>query len=75
MSRPLALGDDAIAIGRPYLWGLGAFGQLGVEEAVLDLLRAELEMTMRQAGTTRIDQITRDYIAEEDLTVALVLQE
>lgn len=60
--KALALGADAIAIGRPYLWGLGSFGQPGVE-SVLSILRAELEMVMRQAGTTSIDQITRSYIA------------
>ena len=59
--KALALGADAIAIGRPYLWGLSAFGQPGVE-AVLSIMRAELEMVMRQAGTTSIDKITRDYI-------------
>ena len=59
--KALALGADAIAIGRPYLWGLSAFGQPGVE-AVLDIMRAELEMVMRQAGTTSIDKITRDYV-------------
>ena len=60
--KALALGADAIAIGRPYLWGLGAFGQEGVE-TVLDLLQRELEIVMRQARTTRIDEITRDIIA------------
>ena len=60
--KALALGADAIAIGRPYLWGLGAFGQAGVE-SVLAILRAELEMVMRQAGTTHINEITRSYIA------------
>ncbi len=59
--KALALGADAIAIGRPYLWGLSAFGQPGVE-AVLAILRAELEMVMRQTGATSIDKITRDYI-------------
>ena len=59
--KALALGADAIAIGRPYLWGLSAFGQPGVE-AVLSILRAELEMVMRQTGATSIDKITRDYI-------------
>lgn len=59
--KALALGADAIAIGRPYLWGLGAFGQPGVE-AVLSILRAELEMVMRQTGATSIEKITRDYI-------------
>ena len=60
--KALAIGADAIAIGRPYLWGLGAFGQEGVE-TVLDILRRELEIVMRQTSTTRIDEITRALIA------------
>ena len=60
--KALALGADAIAIGRPYLWGLGAFGQEGVE-TVLDILKRELEIVMRQASTNRIDAITRELIA------------
>ena len=59
--KALALGADAIAIGRPYLWGLGAFGQPGVE-TVLEILTRELEMVMRQAGTTSIAKITRASI-------------
>ena len=60
--KALAIGADAIAIGRPYLWGLGAFGQEGVE-TVLDILQRELEIVMRQASVTRIDEITRELIA------------
>ena len=60
--KALAVGADAIAIGRPYLWGLGSFGQEGVE-TVLDLLQRELEIVMRQARTTRIEEITRNFIA------------
>ncbi len=60
--KALALGADAIAIGRPYLWGLGSFGQEGVE-TVLDLLKRELEIVMRQARTTSIEEINRSYIA------------
>ena len=59
--KALALGADAVCIGRPYLWGLAAFGQKGVQ-AVLDLLRAELMIVMRQAGTTSIDKIARNHI-------------
>ncbi len=59
--KALALGADAVCIGRPYLWGLASFGQAGVE-AVLDLLRAELELVMKQAGTTSIDQIEPSYL-------------
>ncbi len=59
--KAMALGADAICIGRPYLWGLGAFGQTGVER-VLDILRRELTIVMRQMGTTRIGDITRASI-------------
>lgn len=59
--KALALGANAICIGRPYVWGLAAFGQLGVE-AVLEILRRELLTVMRQAGTTSIERITREYL-------------
>jgi isopentenyl diphosphate isomerase/L-lactate dehydrogenase-like FMN-dependent dehydrogenase len=59
--KALALGADAIAIGRPYIWGLAAFGQPGVE-AVLDILRKELALAMRLFGATSIEGITRDYV-------------
>ena len=61
--KALALGADAIAIGRPYLWGLASFGQEGVE-TVLDLLARELEIVMKQAGTIRIADIGRGHIAQ-----------
>jgi 4-hydroxymandelate oxidase len=59
--KALALGADAVCIGRPYLWGLGAFGQAGVER-VLDLLRAELHVTMEFAGASSIGAIDSSYI-------------
>jgi isopentenyl diphosphate isomerase/L-lactate dehydrogenase-like FMN-dependent dehydrogenase len=55
--KALALGATAVGVGRPYIWGLGAFGQEGVE-TVLTLLRRELELVMRQAGTTSVKAIT-----------------
>ncbi len=61
--KALALGANAICVGRPYIWGLAAFGQSGVE-AVLAILRRELEMVMRQAGATSIEKITREYLTE-----------
>jgi (S)-2-hydroxy-acid oxidase len=48
--KALALGAAAVCVGRPYVWGLAAFGQDGVE-AVLAILRRELETIMRQMGT------------------------
>jgi 4-hydroxymandelate oxidase len=59
--KALAMGARAVGIGRPYIWGLAAFGQEGVER-VLQMLRAELAMTMRQCGTASIAQITRAAI-------------
>jgi len=59
--KALALGARAVGIGRPYLWGLAAFGQPGVER-VLELLQAELQLVMRQCGTPSIPQITRRAI-------------
>lgn len=61
--KALALGASAVAVARPYLWGLGAFGQPGVE-AVLDILRRELQTIMRQAGTLTIREINRSFIAD-----------
>lgn len=61
--KAMALGASAICIGRPYLWGLAAFGQPGVE-MVLNILRRELQMIMRQAGTTSIEQISHAYLTD-----------
>jgi isopentenyl diphosphate isomerase/L-lactate dehydrogenase-like FMN-dependent dehydrogenase len=59
--KALALGARAVGIGRPYVWALSAFGQAGVER-VLDILRAELQLTMRQCGTPSIRSITRSAV-------------
>jgi len=61
--KALALGASAVCIGRPYLWGLGAFGRPGVE-SVLSILRRELQTIMRQAGTLRVSDITRSYLSD-----------
>jgi isopentenyl diphosphate isomerase/L-lactate dehydrogenase-like FMN-dependent dehydrogenase len=47
--KALAIGARAVCIGRPYLWGLGAFGQPGVER-VLGILRGETRTAMQQLG-------------------------
>jgi len=59
--KALALGADAIMVGRPYLWGLGAFGQQGVERT-LDILHSELTIAMEFAGIPSIDRIGPDAI-------------
>ncbi len=59
--KALALGARAVLVGRPYLWGLAAFGQPGVER-VLDMLRAELGLVMKQCGTRSIAEITPRHV-------------
>ncbi len=59
--KALALGARAICIGRPYLWGLSAFGQPGVER-VLEILKAEFELVMRQSGATSTANIARTHV-------------
>ena len=59
--KALALGARAVGIGRPYLWGLAAFGQPGVER-VLDILHAEFSLVMRQCGARSLSEITRSSV-------------
>jgi 4-hydroxymandelate oxidase len=54
--KALCMGAKGVAFGRPYLWGLGAFGQAGVER-VLDILRTELTVAMQQAGAPSIKDL------------------
>jgi 4-hydroxymandelate oxidase len=51
--KALAMGASAVCIGRPYLWGLGAFGQAGVER-VLDIMRTETGAAMAQCGAASV---------------------
>ena len=55
--KALALGATAVGIGRPYIWGLGAFGQPGVER-VLDILNNELRLAMVGCGARSIREIS-----------------
>src|ERR1700732_3544953 len=54
--KALAMGATAVGIGRPYLWGLGAFGQAGVER-VLDIMRAETKAAMAQCGAANVKEL------------------
>ena len=59
--KALALGAYVCMIGRAYLYGLGAAGELGVD-CVLVWLLDELRRTMALIGVTTIDEITADYV-------------
>jgi 4-hydroxymandelate oxidase len=54
--KALAMGAQGVCIGRPYIWGLGAFGQPGVER-VMELLRVELAAIMQQVGAPSIKDL------------------
>jgi 4-hydroxymandelate oxidase len=61
--RALALGANAVAIGRPVLWGLAAQGETGVER-VLAILRHEFDLAMALAGCRSVGEITRDLLRQ-----------
>jgi 4-hydroxymandelate oxidase len=63
--KALALGARAVGVGRPYIWGLSAFGQPGVEK-VIDILRGEFELTMKQCGARSLAEISRNTLIVRD---------
>jgi isopentenyl diphosphate isomerase/L-lactate dehydrogenase-like FMN-dependent dehydrogenase len=48
------------------MWGLASFGQQGVE-TVLDILRRELQLIMRQSGVTSTRNIGKNFIADRQI--------
>jgi lactate 2-monooxygenase len=60
--KALALGADAVCVGRPYVWGLALEGQTGVE-TVLKMILGELDLTMALCGYTRPDQLGPEALA------------
>ena len=61
--KALCMGAKGVAVGRPYLWGLGAFGQPGVE-AVLQILRTELRVAMQQIGAPALKDLKPSMIVK-----------
>ncbi len=59
--KALALGADAVCLGRASRWGLGAFGEAGAQK-VLELVNAELRQAMAAAGVASLDQIHRGLV-------------
>eukprot|EP00934_Nitzschia_sp_Nitz4_P004885 Nitzschia sp. Nitz4//scaffold8_size234185//178071//179598//NITZ4_001285-RA/size234185-augustus-gene-0.249-mRNA-1//1//CDS//3329559890//4875//frame0 len=59
IAKALALGADAVGIGKPYLWGLAAGGTSGVER-VVDILKVELDRAMGLLGTPTIEALKRE---------------
>jgi lactate 2-monooxygenase len=59
--KALALGANAVCLGRPYIWGLALDGQAGVEQ-VLRCLLAELDLTLALSGYTALAQLDRSSL-------------
>ena len=62
--KALALGARAICIGRPYMWGVSAFGQAGVE-SVLGIMRREFQLVMSECGKRSIAEINASSIVKK----------
>jgi lactate 2-monooxygenase len=63
--KALALGADAVCLGRPYVWGLTLGGQAGVE-AVLKMVLAELDLTMALCGLTTLEEVGLDLLVSRN---------
>ncbi|KAF5931719.1 hypothetical protein HYC85_027890 [Camellia sinensis] len=62
--KALALGAQALMIGRPVLYGLAAKGENGVRR-VIEMLKDELELTMALSGCPTVKDITRSHVRTE----------
>ena len=62
--KAIALGANAVLIGRPYIHGLAVAGALGVAH-VLRILKEEFEITMALMGTATVNEINSEYIFRE----------
>ena len=61
----LALGADAVLIGRPALWGLAVAGREGAL-SVLEILRSELQLALALVGSRSADAVARDHVRRSD---------
>ena len=59
--KALALGAQAVLVGRPYVYGLGLGGEAGVRH-VLRALRTDFELTMRLSGFAKLSEVRRDCL-------------
>jgi isopentenyl diphosphate isomerase/L-lactate dehydrogenase-like FMN-dependent dehydrogenase len=59
--KAVALGADAVLLGRPYVYGLAVAGQEGVE-TVIRQLAGELDLTMALAGARTVAELDRSFV-------------
>jgi len=61
--KAIALGANAVMAGRPYLYGLGAAGEAGVDQ-VLSNFASEMMRTMALVGVTQVSELGPEHIAQ-----------
>jgi isopentenyl diphosphate isomerase/L-lactate dehydrogenase-like FMN-dependent dehydrogenase len=61
IAKAIAMGANGVCVGRPYLWGLGAFGEPGVAK-VLEILRTEFRVAMMQCGVRSVKEFTPAFV-------------
>ncbi|RYP03055.1 hypothetical protein DL764_005404 [Monosporascus ibericus] len=66
MIKALCLGAKGVGIGRPFLYAMSAYGEEGVQRAML-LLKDEMEMNMRLIGCTSVDQLNPSLVDTRNL--------
>lgn len=59
--KALSMGATMVGFGRPWLWGLGAFGEAGVER-VIQIIQAEFIAAMQQVGAANLKELTPDLV-------------
>jgi len=59
--KAMALGADAVLLGRPYAYALAVGGQRGVEELIQNLM-AEIDLNLALAGGTSVRELDRDWL-------------
>jgi isopentenyl diphosphate isomerase/L-lactate dehydrogenase-like FMN-dependent dehydrogenase len=63
--KAIALGAEAVLVGRPFIYGLGVDGQHGVEQVLLNL-KADVDATLALSGLSIIQHITREIVVKND---------
>jgi L-lactate dehydrogenase (cytochrome) len=63
--KALALGAKGVFIGRAYIYGLGALGEVGVAKA-LEIIRKELDITMALCGLRDVKQVSADILVKQN---------
>jgi isopentenyl diphosphate isomerase/L-lactate dehydrogenase-like FMN-dependent dehydrogenase len=65
--KAVALGADAVLIGRPYVYALAVAGRAGVEQLLRSLM-LDLDLTAALVGVGRASEINRDFVTRSEHT-------